>query len=209
MQKKLKNSLESKTDLQLIRSVKSKASSEAFEEICRRYQDVFYKICQKYAPALTASGVNIHDIFNEKNIIILHCVNTFNPSKNVKLSSWIGNYARYLCLNSINQRKFIAPATDEEIKTKIEDNQTKQMFFENQTNLKEYKDYFSDILNQLKDDRIKQIFYYRYFDDKKMIWDKIAKKINSSPQTVMALHKKGLQIIKNKLTNTENICDIV
>ena len=209
MQKKLKNLLEAKTDIQLVRAVRNKASSEAFEEICRRYQDIFYKICQKYSPALSASGVYIQDIFNEKNIIILHCVNTFDHKKGVKLSSWIGNYARYLCLNSINERKFIAPANDEEIKTKIEENQTKQLFFENQNNLKEYREYVVDILDQLKDERIKQIFHYRYFDDKKMIWDKIAKKINSSPQTVMSLHKKGLILIKNKIKNISNICDIV
>lgn len=209
MQKKLKNLSQNKTDIQLVRAVKNKASNEAFLEICDRYQDVFYKICQKYAPALTASGVNIQDVFNEKNIIIFHCINTFDSKKGVKLSSWIGNYARYLCLNSINSRKFIAPMTDDELKNKIEEGQASQSYFENKNDLQECKDYVFDILNQLKDERIKEIFNYRYFGDKKMIWNKIAKKVNSSPQTVMSLHKKGLILIKNKMTNSKNICDIV
>jgi RNA polymerase sigma factor (sigma-70 family) len=209
MQKKLKNSLQNKTDIQLVRSVRNKASSEAFIEISDRYQDVFYKICQKYAPALTASGVFLQDIFNEKNIILLHCINTFDHKKGVKLSSWIGNYARYLCLNSINARRFIAPSTDEDLKSKIEEAQISQNYFESKNNLQEYKDYVFDLLEQLKDKRIKEIFQYRYFSDKRMIWNKIAKKVNSSPQTVMSLHKKGIILIRNKMKNSENFCDIV
>jgi len=209
MLKKSKSSLQNKTDMQLVRAVKNKASSEAFNEISDRYQDIFYKICQKYAPPLTASGVFLQDIFNEKNIIILHCINTFDHTRGVKLSSWIGNYARYLCLNSINARRFIAPCTDEDLKTKIEENQASQAYFENKNNLQECKDYVFDLLGQLKDERVKEIFQYRYFSDKRMIWNKIAKKVNSSPQTVMSLHKKGIILIRNKMKNSESFCDIV
>jgi hypothetical protein len=37
-----------------------------------------------------------------------------------------------------------------------------------------------------------------------MIWQKIAKKIGTSPQTVMALHRKGINLIRNKITEEEN-----
>ena len=209
MSKPLNNSLKNKSDLYLIRQVKNNASSEAFVEICERYENVFYKICQKYTHSLSACGVHLQDIFNEKNIIILHCVKTFNSKKKTKLSSWIGNYARYLCLNSINARRFLMPSCDEDIQKKIEEQQIFHNYFENNGKLEESRDYIFDILGQMKDPRIKEIFQYRYFHDKKMIWDKIAKKINASPQTVMSLHKKGLILIKNKMSDKGNICDLV
>ena len=108
------------SDLELVKEVKG-GDSEAFKEICRRYENIFYKICQKYITILANSGVNPQDIFDEKNYIIYHCVSTFKPSKKTKLSTWIGNYARYLCLNSINARRFILPSNDEDIKKYIEE----------------------------------------------------------------------------------------
>jgi len=209
MSKLLNNSLENKSDLFLIRQVKNKACSECFLEICRRYENVFYKMCQKYSSSISNCGFNLQDIFNEKDMIIFHCVKTFNPKKKTKLSSWIGNYARYLCLNSINSRRFIMPSCDEDVQRKIEEQQIFNNYFESQNSLEESKDYIFDILGQMKDPRIKDIFEYRYFAGKKMIWNKIARKIKASPQTVMCLHKKGLILIKNKMKHSDNICDLI
>src|SRR4051812_24058827 len=119
----LKNSLNTYTDKELIRLIKN-GDSDAFEEVCRKYENIFYKVCQKYVGALSNCGVNIQDIFDEKNYIIFHCVKTFKPSKKAKLSTWIGNYARYLCLNSIASRKFILPTTDDDVTKHIEEMQT-------------------------------------------------------------------------------------
>lgn len=209
MQSRTSKPLSERSDSYLIRQVKQKASSEAFVEICDRYEDLFYKVCQKYAASLSSCGIYVQDIFNEKNIIILHCVRTFKPSKKTKLSSWIGNYARYLCLNSMNSKKLLIPSPDDEVRQRIEEQQICQKYFESGPSLKESRDYIFSILNQLKDKRIKTIFEYRYFHAKKMVWGNIAKKMHTSPQTVMSLHRKGISLIKNKITSVENICDMV
>jgi len=197
------------SDSFLIRKVKNEACSEAFNEICRRYENIFYKQCQKYAASLSACGIFLQDIFNEKNIIILHCIRTFKPSKKTKLSSWIGNYARYLCLNSMNAKRIALPAPNTEVQQYIEEQQICDEYFQNKTNPEDSRNYIFDLLNQMKDKRIKTIFEYRYFHPKKMIWQKIAKKMRTSPQTVMALHRKGISLIKNKITSDENVCDLV
>jgi len=197
------------SDAYLIRQVKQNASSEAFQEICSRYEDLFYKVCQKYASSLSACGIYLQDIFNEKDIIILHCVKTFKPSKKTKLSSWIGNYARYLCLNSMNSKKLLIPSPDSEVQQRIEEQQICNEYFQSKHNLEDSKNYIFDLLGQMKDPRIKEIFEYRYCHNKKMIWQKIAKKMQTSPQTVMALHRKGLTLIKHKINSESNICDLV
>ncbi len=199
--------LTKESDWALVKMVREEASDDAFLEVSRRYQDLFYKVCQRYAAALQYSGIFIQDIFNEKNIIILHCIRTFKRNKKTKLSSWIGNYARYLCLNSINARKFIAPSCDTEVQDKIEEVQAHHDFFVNKKDFKESRDYVFDLLGQLKDPRIKEIFEYRYFSDKRMIWKKIARKMNVSLQTTVSLHKRGINLIRNKMQNENFIYD--
>jgi RNA polymerase sigma factor (sigma-70 family) len=197
--------LSERSDAFLIRQVKLHASSEAFSEICRRYENLFYKVCQKYSASLSTCGIYLQDIFNEKNIIILHCVKTFKPSKKTRLSSWIGNYARYLCLNSMNSKRLMVPSPDAEIHKRIEEKQVYQDFLQERPDMEETKKQVFCVLSQIKDKRIKSIFKLRYLQAKKMIWQKIAQKMGTSPQTVMALHRKGLALIRDKITEEENI----
>ena len=187
-----------KPDLQLVKEIR-KGDSEAFEEVCRRYEKVFYDICQKYVPALANSGVNPNDIFEEKNCLIYHCVGNFDPSKKTKLSTHIGNYARYLCLNSINQRRFIMPTTDGEIQKIIEDGQAKTTFLQNNSHSKETYNYILNLIAQLKDPRIEEIFKYRYLVQKRLIWTEISKRMGISTQTAINLHNKGLNLLRRKM----------
>ena len=201
-------SYETKTDTQLVRLVKGKSDSDAFKEVCRRYENIFYKICQKYVSPLTVSGVNPQDIFDEKTYILYHCVNSYKASKKTKLGTWIGNYARYLCLNSINARKFLIPTTDNEIKKHIEDTQARAQFDDNQEDKKNEYFYVLNLLTQLKDPRIIEIFKLRYFGPKRMIWTKIAKKMKLSTQTAINLHNRGLTLLRRKM-KSKNISDVI
>jgi RNA polymerase sigma factor (sigma-70 family) len=191
----------------LISLVRDKNNGEAFQEVCRRYENIFYKVCQKYVNALSHCGVNVQDIFDEKVYIIYHCINTFNPKKNTKLSTWIGNYARYLCLNSINSRKFILPTLDDDVKQHIEEMQISQSYMSASFSSEDYN-YILNIIGQLKDRRVSEIFKYRYFAPKKMIWSKIAKRLKISTQTAINLHNKGIHILRKKV-KSKNISDIV
>jgi RNA polymerase sigma factor (sigma-70 family) len=202
------SSLQHKSDSELVELIKSKADSDSFNEVCRRYENIFYKICQKYVNALSMSGVNPQDIFDEKTFIIYHCISSYKPSKKTKLGTWIGNYARYLCLNSINARKFILPTTDADLKQYIEETQASQDFQQKQDNPKEDFNYILNLLSQLKDPRITEIFKYRYLGHKRMIWAHIAKKMNISTQTAINLHNKGIELIRRKLKSV-NISDVL
>lgn len=205
---KAQSLLSNKTDAELVALVRASANDEAFLEVCRRYENIFYKVCQKYALALYSIGINPQDVFEEKDYIIFHCISTFKPSKRVKLGTWIGNYARYLCLNSINARKFILPTTDEEVRQHIEENQATQHYLENQTGMQEEYKYVLHLLDQIKDQRIIMIFKLRYLGHKRMIWANIASKIGVSTQTVINLHNKGLTLLKRKL-KSRTISDMI
>jgi DNA-directed RNA polymerase specialized sigma subunit len=49
------------------------------------------------------------------------------------------------------------------------------------------------------------VFNLRYFSgEKKLTWQKVAKKLDISTQTAINLHEKGRKILKNKLKNEES-----
>jgi RNA polymerase sigma factor (sigma-70 family) len=197
-----------KNDSELVALVKNHADSEAFKEVCRRYENIFYKICQKYVNPITVCGVNPQDIFDEKTFILFHCIKSYNPEKKTKLGTWIGNYARYLCLNSINARKFIVPTTDHDIKKHIEDSQASSQYLNAKTYSHEDYLYVINLLAQLKDERISRIFKLRYFSRRRTIWTKISKKLGISTQTAINLHNKGLMILRRKMSS-KTISDII
>jgi hypothetical protein len=207
MSKNLSSGCADKTDRQLVKLVREKGSEPAFREVCSRYENIFFKVCQKYVGALKISGINPQDIFDEKDYIIFHCIRTFNYRKGAKLSTWIGNFARYLCLNSINARKFILPSSDEEIANHIESTQITQNYISTQFTPEDFT-YIVNIISQLKDKRVEEIFQYRYFNDKKMIWSKIAKKMKISTQTAINLHNKGITLLRKKVKSPV-ISDVV
>ena len=201
-----KKPLSSLSDLQLIKLVKG-GSSEAFNEICIKYEKIFYNFIHKYSSSLAAVGINFQDILDEKNIIIYNCILSFNPKKGTKLSTHIGNYSRYLCLNSCHSRTFIMNAHSEDITKFLEENQIKNNYTHAGHNIENH-DYIYNILGQMKDKRAIKVFKYRYNDRKKMIWSDIAKNLKLSTQTVVNLHSKGIKLIKSKL-NSKQISDII
>src|SRR4051812_14783534 len=148
--KTVNKTLKEATDKKLVSLVKNHNDSPAFEEICARYQNIFYRICHKYTQILINVGINPQDIYDEKNFIFYNCIKTFNPSKKTKLSSYLGNYARYLCLNSINAKKFIVHNPDQETIKNYLDISSTQQFFNNNSHPEEIN-YIDNLLEQVKD----------------------------------------------------------
>jgi RNA polymerase sigma factor (sigma-70 family) len=185
----------------LIRNVKRDGCNESFIELCRRYENVFYKMCQKFTPALINAGLSPQDIFNEKNIIIFNCIKTYKAKKGSKLSTWICNYARYLCLNSINARKCLITVDSEELRDLMDASGNNEQV--EKIKVKENYEYLTKLISQIKDERIPKIIQLRHLSDKKREWKYIAKKLNISSQTVINLHERGMNILRRKLQSKE------
>ena len=138
------------------------------------------------------------DVYAEKDLIVLKCALSFDPSRKTKFSTWLGNYAKFTCLNYVNSKKYIFNADTEQLHEFIEESQ----FAPDHTDTlsEEFKILLST-MDGLKDCRIKKIFQMRYFYDKKKegTWKNISENLNMSIQTAINLHKKGLGLLKNRL----------
>jgi len=188
---------QSESDLKLITALKEKQCNASFLELSEKYSNVFYKICQKYTPALIASGVCPDDIYKEMSYILYKCALSFDPTRKTKFSTWLGNYARYICLHAINAKKFILPSTDEEISKFIEDKQQQIQYDSSQQEV----DYelVTKLLDKINNERFKKVLTLRYLTDSKKTWKQIATDMNISVQTAITIHNKALKFLKNRI----------
>ena len=96
------------TDKELISNVIDSNCGDSFEELVFRHEKLYYKVCQKYATIITSGDASLDDLLSDRNFVFFKCINSFNPNKKAKFSTWVGNYTRYHCLNFIkNNCKYI------------------------------------------------------------------------------------------------------
>ena len=192
-------------DNTLVRRVKSTGCNESFLTLLERHEKLFYKICQIYIPIAETKGFNKADLLQEKNYVFFKAVKSYKPNKKTKFSTWLGNCTKYFCLTFINSNNRHVDMEDDMIELCITNKNKEEHGDENK--LKYDKDYIFKILRQLKDKRVSKVFKLRYFDEdkktKKATWSVIASKINTSTQTAINLHQRGVKILNTKLKSTE------
>lgn len=193
-------------ELILIKSVKEQGCSGCFCKLLELHSKLFYKICNKYIHALSSCGIPREDVYENRNFIFLDSITTFDPKREVKFSTWLANKSRFYCLNLMNSRKRIINFSNDDIKKAIEN---KSFLQKDEKEAQENFTYVMFLLDNLKDKRIKQIFYLRYLEGAKRIkWKSIACKMNISVQTAINLHSKGVKVLSGKM-NSKEIYDSV
>jgi len=193
--------MEKLTDLELIEKVKVDNDSDSFVELSRRHTPLCKNIYNRYQSSITSSGLCFEDVKDEKDNVIYKALMSYQPDKNVKFSTWLGNSVKYHCLNSINSNGRTI-AMEEKDLVKVSDSQ--DLVKANENIEIEQKEYVYNILNQLSDERIRKIFMLRFFSNspKKKSWSKIGEEIGVSTQTALNLYRKGLKILKIKVKNS-------
>ncbi len=187
----------------LAERVKSLNCERSLDELISRHSGLCYKIIHRYSKSFYANCVDINEAAQDKNLIIWNSAKSFSADKKVKYSTWLANQVKYSCLNALNRKtKDRLVATEDEIlyslgeKTEKDENDNLIEFTEN-------------ILSQLKDKRIKQIFSLRYsHSHKKPSWCIIANEMKVSTQTAINLHNRGIQVLRKKISS-EKLLDSV
>lgn len=179
-------------DLHLINKVKNIGDQDSVMELINRHSGIYIEMVNKYLPD-SLEGVNKDDILEDKNFCIYDAAIKFDENKNTKFSTYVGNLARWKCLNIYNKNvKFPQSSISEIYDQSVScDSQLKDI--EKQEELKN----IFKIINNSGDERVKKIFKMRYKDGKKLTpWKKIAKKLNLSIQGCINIHNKHLAEIK-------------
>ena len=184
------------SDNYLVERIKLANCEESLGELINRHSAICFKIIKRYASTFYANNINVIDASSDKNLIIWNSAKSFNIDKNVKFSTWLANQVKYSCLNALNKKsKDRLVATEDEILEILKerpDEEPERTLFE----------FTGNILSQLKDQRIKQIFSMRYSTlDKKPSWCKVAEELKVSTQTAINLHNRGIAVLRKKISS--------
>jgi RNA polymerase sigma factor (sigma-70 family) len=187
-------------DLDLVRNIKENACSDSFNELSSRHSNLFYKVCQSYIKVLATLGYHPTDIFEEKSLILFEAVSKYDPNRGAMFSTWLGNYARFFCLNKINRAKGIPEAGSEEEMQAVFDTKAVEDYETNQAPVN--MEAIFKTLEAAHDTRIINIFRLRYDPNltKKRTWANIAAQLKLTVQTTIQLHKKGLKLLRDEIT---------
>lgn len=192
-------------DNSLVKRVKSTGCNPSFIELMKRHENLYYKMCQRYMPVILTKGLSREDILKDKEFVIFKAIKSYKPNKKTKFSTWLGNCSKYHCLTFINKNNKYVNMEDEVLNSFFTEKSKED--YDSEENLKHDKDFVFKILNELKDQRISKVFRLRYFDknieDEKATWSIIARKMNTSTQTAINLHQRGVNILSRKLKSKE------
>tara|TARA_R110002020_G_scaffold2759_7_gene12998 strand:- start:3828 stop:4430 length:603 start_codon:yes stop_codon:yes gene_type:complete len=191
------------SDNSLVERVKSLNCERSLEELISRHSGLCYKIIHRYSKSFYANCVDINEAAQDKNLIIWNSAKSFSADKKVKFSTWLANQIKYSCLNALNRKaKDRLVTTEDEVLYSL----GKKIERDENDHLLEFTE---NILSQLKDPRIKQIFSMRYSHKyKKPSWCIIANKMKVSTQTAINLHNRGIQVLRKKM-KSEKFLDSV
>ena len=148
--------------------------------------------------ALKRSGVSSEDILSDKMFVFYNSLSSFDPSKNVKFSTWLANQARFHCLNKISNTKNKFFVDNEEISPIIDSEISMEAF--RKKPIKVNLDNILTAFSELSDERVSYVFKRKY-SDYKVKWKNIAEELGVTTQTVLNLHKKGISLLKRKIKN--------
>jgi RNA polymerase sigma factor (sigma-70 family) len=182
-------------DNTLVKNVQEKNDEEALKMLIDRHSALCNSLYKKYSSSMLNSGVYLQDIVDQKDYIVYKSAMSFDPCKNSKFSTWLYNQVRYQCLNCMNENSHYLTLETDKLNYIIEKQAPPQ---------KEYKninEYIFNIIDSCSDKRVQKIFKMRYLNNsnKKMPWNKIAKKLKISTQTAINIHNKALKLLKNKI----------
>jgi RNA polymerase sigma factor (sigma-70 family) len=182
-------------DTALVKNIQENNDEFALKELIERHSALCNCLYKKYSAPMIASGVHLQDVMDEKTYMVYKSAMSFDPCKKSKFSTWLYNQLRYQCLNSMNENSHYLTLDNDKLNYLIDQTTSEPREYKNINN------YINNIIESHSDERVKEIFKMRYCDqsDKKMSWNKIAKKLKISTQTAINLHNKAIKLLKNKI----------
>lgn len=186
-------------DNDLIRKVKNEQCNESLKTLIKRHTALCLSVFQKYSAFFASDPERFQDLVKDKDFLIYKSALSYEDDKGAKFVTWLGNQARYECLNALNSKnRALIPVEDKELYYFLDQKQNEEESVDQNE-----VDYVFTILGKLKDKRIKDVFVLRYSGPKNISWSRIAAKLQISTQTAINLHEKGVEILSQKLKSEE------
>ena len=193
------------TDKQLTDNLKLDVDTEeSLQELINRHSGIFLDIVTSYIPHNSTTG-NREDLINDLEYYIYNAGLKYDHTRNTKFSTFLGNEAKWACLNQYNRnKKYLNTDTDE-----------CRFLYENTIMNQEQPFVDEKILSRIfniieshPDQRVKRIFKLRYVDpkhNKLTPWKKVSNELKMSIQGCINIHNSAIKVIRKELKKTNEI----
>ena len=195
--------MENISDTDLINNIKRKRKvNESLQELINRHSGIYLDIVNSFMRNCNNDTLR-EEIINDKEYAIYNSVLKYDENKGTKFSTFLGNEAKWICLNASNKNKKYLEINDSSYdfeKLKIECDKINEDFKE--TVLNDFKNH----LKNQPDKRINKIFSMRYSGNKKLTpWRKISKEMKLSIQGCINIHNSALKTITKTIRSKYEI----
>jgi len=193
------------TDKQLTDNLKLDVDTEqSLQELINRHSGIFLDIVTSFVPKGSATGCR-QDLINDLEYYVYHASLKYDHTKKTKFSTFLGNEAKWACLNQYNKNKKYLIADTDESRFMYENNlvsQEKPFVDESVLNK------IFNIIDHHPDKRVQKIFKLRYVEpkfNKLTPWKKVSKELKMSIQGCINIHNSAIKIIRKELKNTHEL----
>jgi RNA polymerase sigma factor (sigma-70 family) len=194
------------TENQLVNRVQNKCCNDSMLELINRHTKLVCSVIHRFSRRNI--HIKINDLLDDQYLIFDDAVKTFNVRKKTKFTSWLYARTRFWILNNHKNEDKLIHLENQDIEDIFNKN---EKFYHSNDSMIENNKYIFNILGQVKDKRIIDIFKIRYFNDagkSKTPWKEIANKFNLSITRVISLHEEGRKILLDKF-NSKNKMDVL
>ena len=201
--------MENLSDIELVENIKNdENTNECLQELINRHSGIYLEIVNAYMKNCPNPELR-REVVDDKEIAIYNSALRYDEDRGAKFSTFVGNEARWKCLNLAtknkkNKNKFV------EMTETIYDEEKQKAFLPQHENTLEQEvlESFSGLLKDIPDKRVKKIFKLRYKGNKKLTpWRKVSEKMNLSIQGCINIHNAALEKISKKIKNKYEIID--
>ncbi len=198
--------MENLSDIELVENIKQDIyTDQSLQELINRHSGIYLDIVHSYMKNCPTPELR-QDIVNEKEITIYSSALKYDENRGAKFSTYLGNEAKWKCLNAANKNKKNNKFVEMTEKLYDEEKQKPNNCNDQYLLEEEILDSFTEYLDDMPDKRIKKIFKLRYSGHKKLTpWRMISKKMNLSIQGCINIHNSALKKIAKNLKNKYEI----
>lgn len=192
---------DSTSDLQLVKNIQSNKNAEpSLLKLIERHSGIYLDMINSYASPGNPF-IDYNELIQDKDYKIYDAAMKFDSSKGTKFSTYLGNEAKWMCLNIYNKNKRKPIFNSEFIENINPDDNIK----DETVNKSLDKDSLNKILKMIKnipDKRVNKIFNMRYIigkNNKVMPWKQIGASMNLSIQGCINIHNAAIKQIQKNL----------
>ena len=179
-------------DLTLINKVKETGDSEAFNQIAARHSGVYLDVLDRSLPE--KFHTQKEDLKLDKDFNIYSAVMSYDPSKNMKFSTYLGQTIKWKCLTLKHRGTDKDTVSYEPIKASLPEPE----FVENQEKIQIEKIF--EYAENFEDETARKVVLMRFNGGQKVTpWDVISNELKISPREANMAYQKFIKQAKKEL----------